>query len=40
MRGCISGRRRIKSDGKRKKFSEADGNCTWWFNLLAPEFYI
>jgi hypothetical protein len=32
MRGCISERRRIESDGKRKKFSEANGNCTWRLN--------
>jgi len=32
MRGCISERRGIKSDEKRKKFSEANGNCTWRVN--------
>jgi len=32
MRGCISERLRIKSDGKRKIFSESKGNCTWRFN--------
>jgi hypothetical protein len=32
MRGCISERRRIKSDGKSKKFSVANGNCSWQLN--------
>jgi hypothetical protein len=40
MRGCISERRRIKSDGKRKKFSVANGNWSWQLNKYQWKRYL